>query len=107
MIERFLDERVGELCDDVRGKLGADFFAEVADNELSRILYMLTIIRLASCFKYVEILEQLPDFSIEAGDRSLSLAFPKGWLATHPQTERELGAEQVVLGKAGLKLTIS
>jgi exopolyphosphatase/guanosine-5'-triphosphate,3'-diphosphate pyrophosphatase len=90
-----------------RGKLGADFFAEVADTEMSRILYMLTIIRLASCFKYVEILEQLPDFSIEAGDRSLALAFPKGWLATHPQTERELGAEQVVLGKAGLKLTIS
>lgn len=90
-----------------RGKLGTDFFAEVAENELSRILYLLTIIRLATCFKYVEILEQLPNFSIAAGDRSLILAFPKGWLATHPLTERELGAEQVVLGKAGLKLTIS
>ncbi len=90
-----------------RGKLKADFFAEIADAELTRILYMLAIIRLASCFKHVEVLEQLPDFSVTADERSLTLGFPEGWLDDHPLTERELKAEKQVLGKAGLKLKIS
>lgn len=90
-----------------RGKLGADFFLDVAENELPRILYLLAIIRLASCFKHVEMLEQLPDFSVVAEERTLTLAFPDGWLAAHPLTERELGTEKSMLGKAGLKLKIS
>ena len=90
-----------------KGKLKADFFAEIADAELPRILYMLAIIRLASCFKHVEVLEQLPDFSITAGEQSLSLGFPEGWLDDHPLTERELREEKLILEKAGLKLKIS
>lgn len=90
-----------------RGKLGTDFFAGVTESELPRILYLLAIMRLASCFKYVEILEQLPEFSIVAQDRALTLAFPKAWLKAHPLTERELETEKTVLGKVGLKLTIS
>lgn len=90
-----------------RGKLGADFFAEIADADLSKILYLLAIIRLASCFKYVEKLEQLPDFSILARENSLTLAFPESWLQEHPLTARELAAEKIVLGKAGLKLKMS
>jgi len=90
-----------------RGKLRADFFTEVAEGELPRVLYLLAIIRLASCFKYVEFQEQLPDFVILPGDKSLELAFPEDWLAAHPLTERELGSEKQVLGKAGLKLKIS
>ncbi|MCB1690423.1 MAG: Ppx/GppA family phosphatase [Halioglobus sp.] len=90
-----------------RGKLKADFFAEIADADLTRILYLLAIIRLASCFKHVEVLEQLPDFSITADENSLTLGFPEGWLDNHPLTERELLTEKQVLGKAGLKLKIS
>ncbi len=90
-----------------RGKLGADFFAGIAETDLSRILYLLAIMRLASCFKYVEKLEQLPDFSIVAKEKSLSLDFPRGWLADHPLTAHALDNEKVVLGKAGLKLSIS
>jgi len=63
--------------------------------------------RLASCFKYVEKLEQLPDFSIVAKEKSLTLDFPKGWLKDHPLTAHALESEKVVLGKAGLKLSIS
>jgi exopolyphosphatase/guanosine-5'-triphosphate,3'-diphosphate pyrophosphatase len=89
-----------------RGKLKPDFFADIAETELLRILYMLAIIRLAGCFKHVEVLEQLPDFSICADEQSLTLAFPEGWLDDHPLTERELGEEKQVLGKLGLKLKI-
>jgi exopolyphosphatase / guanosine-5'-triphosphate,3'-diphosphate pyrophosphatase len=90
-----------------RGKLGADFFAATVDADAARVLYLLAIMRLASCFKYVEKLEQLPDFSIVAKEKSLTLDFPRGWLAQHPLTARELEGEKVVLGKAGLKLSIN
>ncbi len=90
-----------------RGKLGARFFAEIADSELLRIRYLLGIIRLASHFKYVETLEELPDFSIIADENSLTLDFPKRWLQDHPLTTRELYAEQAVFKKMGLTLTVS
>ncbi|MEZ5572655.1 MAG: Ppx/GppA phosphatase family protein [Halioglobus sp.] len=90
-----------------RGKLRADFLADSSDTDPWRTLYLLTIIRLASCFKYVEKLEQLPDFSIEARDKSLTLEFPNGWLEDHPLTARELLAERAILGKLGLKLKIN
>jgi exopolyphosphatase/guanosine-5'-triphosphate,3'-diphosphate pyrophosphatase len=89
-----------------RGKLRADLFAEIADTDLPRVLYLLAIIRLASCFKYVEKLEQLPDFSVLAEDKALTLDFPEGWLQDHPLTARELAAEQATLKKAGLTLTL-
>ncbi|HEY6131965.1 MAG TPA: Ppx/GppA phosphatase family protein [Halioglobus sp.] len=90
-----------------RGKLGADFFAATVDTDLSKILYLLAIIRLATCFKYAEKPEQMPDFSIIAREKSLTLNFPRGWLEDHPLTARELENEKLVLGKVGLKLSIS
>ena len=63
--------------------------------------------RLASCFKYVETLAKLPDFSLVAGEQSISLEFPGGWLDEHPLTARELEGEQQILGKLGLELTFT
>ncbi len=90
-----------------RGKLGADILATTVEADQSRVLYLLAIMRLASCFKYMEKLEQLPDCAIVAKDKFLSLNFPKGWLQEHPLTARELEGETVMLGKVGLKLSIS
>ena len=63
--------------------------------------------RLATSFKYVEKLEQLPDFSISAGENTMSLAFPGGWLEEHPLTTQELTQEQGYLAKLGIELEIS
>ena len=93
------------LCQ--RGKLGPDLFEHVAESDMPRMLYMLTIIRLAACFKYVEKLEQLPDFSILASNASLTIDFPEGWLEAHPLTASELQGEQLVLDKIGLQLSFS
>jgi exopolyphosphatase/guanosine-5'-triphosphate,3'-diphosphate pyrophosphatase len=90
-----------------RGKISADTLAQVTDPDEQRMLYLLAIMRLATCFKYVEQLEQLPDFSILASEHSLTLDFPEGWLQEHPLTSAELTNEQVVLEKFGLELTIS
>lgn len=97
-------ELLAVLARGQRGKLGSEVFTDIVEADLPRVLYLLTIIRLASCFKYVERLEQLPDFSILASKKSLTLDFPEGWLEEHPLTASELEGEQIVLGKAGLEL---
>jgi len=68
---------------------------------------LVCIMRLAVCFKHVEKLERLPDFTLEAGADSLSFTFPKDWLEQHPLTARELAHEKDIAAKVGLKLSIS
>ena len=90
-----------------RGKPGATLFAEIAESDQSRVQYLLCIMRLAACFKYVEKLEQLPEFSILASEHALTLEFPDGWLEEHPLTAWELAEEQVALAKIGIELVTS
>jgi exopolyphosphatase/guanosine-5'-triphosphate,3'-diphosphate pyrophosphatase len=90
-----------------RGKTNQGMFAEVAESDQLRMRYLLCIMRLAACFKYVEKLAVLPDFSVLASEESLSLDFPQNWLAEHPLTAWELEQEQSALGKVGIALHIS
>jgi len=100
-------EQLAVLAQGQRGKLGNDLLNDIAEADQPRIKYLLTIVRLAVCFKYVEKLALLPDFSISARENSLKLDFPEGWLEEHPLTARELELEQGVLGHLELKLKIS
>ncbi len=100
-------EQLAVLALGQRGKLGADPLADIADSDHVRMQYLLSIMRLATCFKYVSKLALLPDFSIQARDHSLALDFPEGWLEEHPLTARELQQEQSVLEKIGVELVIS
>jgi exopolyphosphatase/guanosine-5'-triphosphate,3'-diphosphate pyrophosphatase len=95
------------LAQGQRGKLSNDLFADIAESDELRIKYLLAIVRLAVCFKYVEKLALLPDFSISAGDHLLELVFPDGWVEEHPLTARELELEQETLAKLDIKLKIS
>lgn len=90
-----------------RGKLNESLLAEVSEQDKSRFAQLLSIIRLAALFKYVEKLEQLPEFTIAANGNSLVLGFGKNWLAEHPLTASELSSEQSQLEKIGMKLNIS
>jgi exopolyphosphatase/pppGpp-phosphohydrolase len=67
---------------------------------------LICLFRLAVCFKHVEKLERLPDFTLEAGPDSLSFTFPSRWLEMHPLTARELASEQELYRKMGLNLFI-
>jgi exopolyphosphatase/guanosine-5'-triphosphate,3'-diphosphate pyrophosphatase len=82
-------------------------YNDITASEIPRIQRLVCIMRLAVCFKHVEKLERLPDFTLEAGPDSLSLTFPPDWLEQHPLTARELATEQEVFGKLGLELVIS
>ena len=99
-------EQLAILALGQRGKLGANLFADTPDSDQSRMQHLLGIMRLAVCFKYVEKLAVLPDFSILASGESLTLEFPEGWLEEHPLTASELAYEKNALEKLGLELTI-
>ena len=89
-----------------RGKVRKELFDDVGTPERRRLQRMLAIIRLAALFKYVEQLEQLPDFTIEARDKVLRLVFPEGWLDRQPLTMQELDQEQRTFRKLDLSLEI-
>ncbi len=99
-------EQLAVLAHGQRGKLADDLYIDIAGADIPRMQRLVCIIRLAVCFKHVEKLERLPDFTLEAGPDSLSFTFPPNWLEQHPLTARELAAEQDVLAKMGLELAI-
>ncbi|WP_232059123.1 acetate and sugar kinases/Hsc70/actin family protein [Kineobactrum salinum] len=99
-------EQLALLAAAQRGKLEDALWTSVSSGERPRLLRLVTIIRLALVFKYVEQLETLPDFVIQAKSHSLRLAFPAGWLDQHPLTARELQLEKAVLARQGLTLKI-
>ena len=70
------------------------------------LLRKVCLLRLASLFKYVEQLERLPDFRVEADGQSLQLQFPDRWLQQHPLTRQELREEKTLLKRVGIKLEI-
>jgi exopolyphosphatase/guanosine-5'-triphosphate,3'-diphosphate pyrophosphatase len=90
-----------------RLKIPADPLEEMTRRDRSRVVRLITLIRLANVFKYVEQLAFLPEFRVEALGDSLHLQFPEGWLKQHPLTRQELSEERTLLDKVGIKLKIS
>ena len=90
-----------------QGKVRPDLLAEADVDDLPRLQRLVALLRLAALFKYVEQLEQLPDFTIEAGSKSLKLVFPEDWLAQHPLTWQELERQIDSFKRLGLKLQIA
>lgn len=99
-------EQMALLAATQRGKLDDSLWTTVTDSERPRLLRLITLIRLALIFKYVEQLEALPDFAVFPSADGLRLEFPEGWLAQHPLTAQELQLEQALLAKQGLALAI-
>lgn len=100
-------EQLAVLALGHRGKISTSVLDEAPESERTRLAYLLGIMRLASCFKYVERLAQLPDFSILPTEDSLILGFPEGWLEEHPLTAWELEQEKSMLKRIGLQLQFS
>ena len=75
-------------------------------SERGHLLQLIVLLRLANLFKYVEQLEFLPDFRIEAGNQSIRLQFPEHWLEQHPLTTYELKQERAQLKRAGFNLKV-
>lgn len=100
-------ERLAVLVAGQRGKLEPTLFAEFDAEDARRMRKLVALLRLATAFKYVEQLEQLPDFSIQASEKHLRLELPGGWLRQHPLTRYELSQGKAALSKLGLRLQIA
>jgi exopolyphosphatase/guanosine-5'-triphosphate,3'-diphosphate pyrophosphatase len=102
-------EELAILVSGHRGKLKdiMHLFDACSESDRIRLQRLVALLRLANLLKYVEQLEQLPDFTIKASPKRLKLDFPDEWLDQHPLTERELSQERSALGKLGIKLVIS
>ena len=61
---------------------------------------------MANLFRYVEELEYLPEFRVEAEDNALHLKFPADWLRKHPLSRQELMQEKTLLKRVGINLVI-
>ncbi len=57
------------------GKIRADLFTELGGAAKSKVKKMIALLRIASIFKYVEELEDLPEFMVSATEDSLNLSF--------------------------------
>jgi exopolyphosphatase/guanosine-5'-triphosphate,3'-diphosphate pyrophosphatase len=90
-----------------RGKLRPETFADVDKDDLPRLQRMTALLRLAALFKYVEQLEQLPDFTIEASTKTLRMLFPQDWLTQHPLTAQELDEQKQFFKQLDIRLQIS
>lgn len=100
-------EQLAVLALGHRGKLDPDLLLDIAEADRPRILRLVVIMRLAALLKYVEQLEQLPDFTIQASENLLTLDFPDNWLEQHPLTSTELSHEKQALEKLGITINIS
>lgn len=90
-----------------RGKLRAERFSDIENADQPRLYRLIALLRLATLFKYVEELEQLPDFTIAADADTLTLEFPKDWLNQHPLTWQELEQQKDSFSRLDLNLQIA
>jgi exopolyphosphatase/guanosine-5'-triphosphate,3'-diphosphate pyrophosphatase len=89
-----------------RRKVTSSALGRGTDSDRTRLLRLVCILRLANLFKYVDELEYLPEFRVEAHDKSLELQFPEAWLQQHPLSRQELVQEKTMLRKLGIELSI-
>lgn len=90
-----------------RAKIPLEELEDLTLRDQARLVRMITLMRLANVFKYVDQLAFLPEFRVQAKDDRLKLQFPENWLEEHPLTQQELSEERVQLKRAGVTLKIS
>jgi len=99
-------EQLAVLALGQRGKVTDELYQDIAPTDIPRLQRLVCIVRLAVCFKHVEKLERLPEFTLESSAQGLCFTFPPDWLEQHPLTARELAQEQDVMARMGLELVI-
>jgi len=100
-------ENLAVLVQGHRGKIGEAYRAKLDATQSPQLRYLVAILRLAARFKYVERLEQLPDFSIKADSQTLTLDFPENWFEEHPLTHYQLEQERTSLQSLAIELRVA
>jgi exopolyphosphatase/guanosine-5'-triphosphate,3'-diphosphate pyrophosphatase len=87
-----------------RRKLPLEELRQLPDDIRNRSLRLSVLLRLAVVLHRSRSAALLPPLQLSAGDRTLEIHFPEGWLAKHPLTDADLATEAGYLEAAGLTL---
>ncbi|MNJ70034.1 Guanosine-5'-triphosphate,3'-diphosphate pyrophosphatase [compost metagenome] len=63
------------------------------------------LLRFAILFHHIRGTQEMPKVRLEAGERSLELIFPEGWLAANPLTQADFAQEAEWLQRIEYRLT--
>ena len=90
-----------------RGKMTAGLFSDLPKASHPKLKRMIALLRIAIIFKYVDILEELANFIIEADSHRLQLSLTQAWQDSHPLTVWELQQAIPALAKLNVDLDLS
>lgn len=100
-------ELVALLVRSHRRKIPLPMFEERAVEERVPLLRLALLLRIAALLHHGRYDTELPKIRAKAGDVSLSLQFPEGWLDEHPLTRADIEQEQEFFRAAGYELNVS
>jgi len=100
-------ELVALLVRSHRRKIPLAMFEERAVEERVPLLRLALLLRIAALLHHGRYDTALPDIRAKAGDVSLTLQFPDGWLDEHPLTRADIEQEQEFFRAAGYELNVS
>lgn len=90
-----------------RRKMPVALFAALPKQERKTVQRLVVLLRMAVLLHRSRSPQDLPTVGVEAGDNSLRLSFPDGWLDDHALTRADLEQEASYLQAIGLDLEFS
>lgn len=89
-----------------RRKFAPAIFDGLDDDDVVRLRYLCVLTRLAILLQHPRVQEAPPEMKLEAGENSLLIRFPSGWLDDRPLTRADLDNEKEYLKRQNLVLTV-
>jgi exopolyphosphatase/guanosine-5'-triphosphate,3'-diphosphate pyrophosphatase len=87
-----------------RRKFPVQLFHELPEKHARTAVRLAILLRVAVVLHRSRSPEPLPEYTLSAGKRSLTLRFPEGWLDEHPLTRADLEQESAYLKAGKFKL---
>lgn len=88
-----------------RRNIPLDKFQE-ANGDTDTLVRLCILLRFAILFHHIRGTQEMPRVRLEAGERSLHVRFPDGWLAANPLTAADFAQEAEWLKRIGYSLTV-
>ena len=88
-----------------RRNIPKDKFAELGDEGI-KLLRLCVLLRFAILFHHIRGNQQMPKVVLKAGDASLDVAFPEGWLEQNQLTQADFANEAEWLARVGFVLSV-
>jgi len=96
--------RLALLVQGHRRRYPVDELKQLPGESRGKMLRLCVILRLAVVLHRSRVYAALPRFTVTAGDDTIRLKFPPGWLDGHPLTQADLQLESELLAEGGVQL---